>query len=55
MKTKTDYLFDFSLFINDKIISQRFFKDKNYKKNYIDFNKAFEIINVTTNLNLDLF
>ena len=50
MKTETDYQFDFSLFINDKIICQRFFKDNNYKKNHINFNDAVEIINVTTNL-----
>lgn len=50
MKTKNDYQFDFSLFINDKIICQRFFKDNNYKKNYINFNEAVEIITVTTNL-----
>lgn len=50
MKTKTNYQFDFSLFINDKIICQRLFKDNNYKKNYIDFNDAVEIITITTNL-----
>lgn len=50
MKTKTNYQFDFKLFINDKIICQRFFKDDNYKKNHIDFNEAVEIITVTTNL-----
>jgi len=50
MKTETNYQFDFSLFINDKIICQRFFKDNNYMKNQIDFNDAVEIINVTTNL-----
>lgn len=50
MKTKNDYQFDFKLFINDKIICQRFFKDDNYKKNHIDFNEAVEIITVTTNL-----
>lgn len=50
MKTKNNLQFDFSLFINDKIICQRFFKDNNYQKDYIDFNEAIEIINVTTNL-----
>lgn len=50
MKTKFDYQFDFSLFINDKIICQRFFNDSNYNKNQIDFNKAIEIITLTTGL-----
>ncbi|MFH6970865.1 hypothetical protein [Flavobacterium petrolei] len=50
MKTKSDYQFDFSLFINDKIICQRFFNDNKYDKNQIDFNKAIEIITVTTGL-----
>ena len=50
MKTETNYQFDFSLFINDKIICQRFFKDNKYKKNYIDFDDTVEIITVTTNL-----
>jgi hypothetical protein len=50
MKTKTNYQFDFKLFINDKIICQRFFKDRNFEKDSIDFNEAIEIITVTTNL-----
>jgi hypothetical protein len=44
MKTKFYYPFDFSLFINDKIICKRFFKTDNYNKNQIDFNEAIEII-----------
>lgn len=54
MKTKSNYPFDFTLFINDKIICQRLFNDKNYNKNQIDFNKAIEIITVTTDLIKDL-
>lgn len=50
MKTITNYQFDFSLFFNDKVICQRFFKDINYQKEFIDFNEAVEIITVTTNL-----
>lgn len=50
MKTTNDYQFDFSLFINDKIICQRFFNDYNYKKKSIEFNVAVDIITVTTNL-----
>lgn len=50
MKTQSDYQFDFSLLINDKIICRRFFKDKYYKKNQIDFNDAVEIITTTTDL-----
>lgn len=50
MKTKSTYQFDFSLFINDKIICQRLFNDYNYKKNHIDFNVAVDIITVTTDL-----
>lgn len=50
MKTKSDFHFNFSLFMNDKIICQRFFSDCNYKKNYINFNEAVEIINITTDL-----
>lgn len=54
MKTKTDYQFDFTLFINDKIICQRFFKCNNYDKNHIDFNNSIEIITSTTDLIKDL-
>jgi hypothetical protein len=54
MKTKTDYLFDFSLFINDKIICQRFFNDNQFKKTDVDFDQAIEIITVTTDLIKDL-
>jgi hypothetical protein len=54
MKTKKDYQFDFSLFINDKIICQRFFNDHKFKNNEIDFNQAIKIINVTTDLIKDL-
>lgn len=54
MKTKSDYQFDFSLFINDKIICQRFFKDNNYNKNYIEFHDAVEIVTSTTDLIKDL-
>jgi hypothetical protein len=50
MKTKNNYQFEFSLFINDKIICQRFFNDYNYKKKEIDFDVAVDIITVTTNL-----
>lgn len=50
MKTKSDFQFNFSLFMNDKIICQRLFSDYNYKKNHINFDEAVEIINVTTNL-----
>jgi hypothetical protein len=54
MKTKNNYQFDFSLFINDKIICQRFFNDHKFKNNEIDFNRAIKIINVTTDLIKDL-
>ena len=54
MKTKTDYPFDFSLFINGKIICQRFFNDDQFKKTDVDFNQAIEIITVTTDLIKDL-
>lgn len=54
MKTKNDYQFDFSLFINDKIICQRYFNDHKFKQNEIDFNQAIKIITVTTDLIKDL-
>lgn len=54
MKTKSNYQFDFTLFINDKIICQRFFNDHKFKNNEIDFNQAINIINVTTDLIKDL-
>ena len=50
MKTKSDFQFNYSLFMNDKIICQRLFSDYNYKKNHINFDEVVEIINVTTNL-----
>lgn len=50
MKTKNDYQFEFSLFINDKIVCQRFFNDYDYKKKYIDFDVTVDIITSTTNL-----
>ena len=50
MKTKNNYQFEFSLFINEKIICQRFFNDYDYKKKHIDFDVVVDIINVTTNL-----
>lgn len=54
MKTKNDYQFDFSLFINDKIICQRFINDHKFKNNEVDFNQAIKIITVSTNLIKDL-
>lgn len=48
MKTKPNYPFDFSLSINDKIICQRFFDDKQFNKKDVNFNQAIEIITVTT-------
>lgn len=54
MKTKNDYQFDFSLFINDKIICQRFFNDHKFKNDEVDFNQAIKIITVSTNLIKDL-
>ncbi|MEO8240551.1 MAG: hypothetical protein ABI576_20775 [Flavobacterium sp.] len=50
MEAKKNYRFDFTFFINDKIICQRFFEDYDYKKNHIDFNVAVDIITVSTNL-----
>lgn len=54
MKTKNDYQFDFTLFINDKIICQRYFNDNKLKKNEVDFDQAIKIITVTTDLIKDL-
>ena len=54
MKTKNDYQFDFSLFINDKIICQRFFNDHKFKNDEVDFKQAIKIITVPTNLIKDL-
>jgi hypothetical protein len=54
MKTQSDYQFDFTLFFNDKIICQRFFKCNNYNKNHIDFNNSVEIITSATDLIRDL-
>lgn len=54
MKTKNDYQFDFSLFINDKIICQRFFNDHKFKNYEVDFNQAIQIIVEPTNLIKDL-
>lgn len=50
MKTHSDYQFDFTLFFNDKIICQRFFKCNNYHKNHINFNNSIEIITSATYL-----
>lgn len=54
MKIKNDYQFDFSLFINDKIICQRFFNDHKFKNNEIDFHQVIQIIMEPTNLIKDL-
>lgn len=54
MKTKADYQFDFTLFINDKIICQRYFNDNKFKNNEVDLNQAIKIITVTTDLIKDL-
>ena len=50
MKTKSDYPFDFSLFINDHVICQRFFDEYNFKNDSISFNQAIEIISRVTQL-----
>lgn len=50
MKTKSDYPFDFSLFINDHVICQRFFDEYNFKNDSVSFNQAIEIISKVTQL-----
>lgn len=50
MKTKSDYPFDFSLFINEHVICQRFFDEYNFKNDSVSFNQAIEIISRVTQL-----